>query len=118
MEKEEKALAPIALFCYKRRDVLEKAVEALLKNKLAQISDIYFFSDGYKDGKDKSLVEDVRDFLESVTGFHSVSIVRATYNKGLAKSVIDGVTQIVNKYGKIIVIEDDVLVNPHFLEIY
>lgn len=109
--------APIVLFCYKRCDVLKKAIEALLKNSLSSESELYIFSDGYKNEKDKQAVEEVRKYLRSITGFKNITIIEAQKNKGLARSVIDGVTEIINKYGKIIVIEDDVLVNPYFLEI-
>ena len=109
--------APIALFCYKRKEHTEKAINALKKNMLAINSILYVYSDGYKNDDDKEAVENVRSYIKTINGFEKVEIIESPHNKGLARSIIDGVTDIVNKYGKIIVIEDDVLVNPHFLEI-
>ncbi|MEO9033277.1 MAG: hypothetical protein ABI285_08550, partial [Ginsengibacter sp.] len=45
-----------------------------------------------------------------------VSLIESKINKGLANSVIDGVTSIVNNYGKVIVIEDDIIVSKSFLQ--
>lgn len=108
-------LAPIALFCYKRLDVLIETVEALKKNELSSKSDIIIFSDGYKTEDDKSDVEAVREYLKSIEGFNSKKIIEAPKNRGLANSIIAGVSEVVEKYGKVIVIEDDILTSPYFL---
>ena len=44
-----------------------------------------------------------------------MKIYESPYNKGLACSIIDGVTKIVNDYEKIIVLEDDLITTPNFL---
>jgi hypothetical protein len=36
-------------------------------------------------------------------------------NFGLARSIIDGVTSLCEKYGRVIVLEDDLVTSPHFL---
>jgi hypothetical protein len=54
-------------------------------------------------------VEAVRKYIHSISGFKSVTIIEREKNWGLAPSIIDGVTNIVNKYGKIIVLEDDIV---------
>lgn len=108
-------LAPIVLFTYNRLHHTVKTVEALSKNYLASESDLIIFSDGPKSELDATKVAEVRTFLKQIHGFKSVSIIEQSQNKGLASSIIDGVTEVVNKFGRIIVIEDDVLSSPYFL---
>lgn len=112
---EEKMLAPIALFCYRRLDVLTKTVEALKNNELASKTDLIIFSDGSKDENDIKDVKEVRKYLKTIDGFKNITIIESNSNKGLATSIISGVTSIVNKYGKVIVIEDDILTSQYFL---
>lgn len=108
-------LAPIALFCYRRLGVLERVVEALKNNELALQSDLIVFADGYKNDEDKKGVKEVREYIKTLSGFKSIKIIESSKNKGLANSIIDGVTKVVNEYGKIIVVEDDILTSPYFL---
>ena len=108
--------APIALFCYRRLDVLKQTVEALQKNAESKDSMLIIFSDGYKNDEDKKNVEEVREYIHTIDGFKNIEIIEAPTNKGLANSIIDGVTKIVNEYGKIIVVEDDILTSPYFLK--
>lgn len=108
--------APIALFCYRRLDVLIKTVEALKKNTESKDSLLFIFSDGFKNEEDKIGVERVREYIKTIDGFKEIQIIEAPQNKGLANSIIAGVTKIVNEYGKIIVVEDDILTSPYFLK--
>jgi glycosyltransferase involved in cell wall biosynthesis len=109
-------LAPIILFTYNRPVHTQQTVSALLKNKLAADSDIIIFSDFPKTEQTVESVEQTRKYLKTITGFRSVKIVERNRNFGLANNVIDGVTKIVNQYGKIIVLEDDLLTSPYFLQ--
>ena len=84
--------APIALFCYRRIDVLEQTTEALKKNPEAKDSLLFIFSDGYKNEEDKQGVLEVREYIKKITGFKEIYIVEAQENKGLANSIIEGVT--------------------------
>lgn len=108
-------LAPIVLFTYKRVDTLKKTVEALQGNYLASKSDLIVFSDGSKNEVDSIAVNDVRHYLETVSGFKSVRIVALLNNKGLANSIIEGVTEVLKKHEKVIVLEDDLVSSPNFL---
>jgi len=110
------ALAPIVLFVYSRLDHTKRTVEALKNNLLAKESDLIIFSDAPKNEKSKKGVEDVRKYIYSIKGFKSVKIIERKNNMGLANSIIDGVTKVVNKYGKIIVLEDDLLTSKYFLK--
>jgi hypothetical protein len=108
--------APIVLFVYNRPTHTRRTVEALLRNKLAVESDLFIYSDAPKQTTNKEAVQNVRDYIKTIAGFRSISIVERERNWGLANSIIDGVTEICRKYGRVIVVEDDLVVSPHFLE--
>lgn len=109
-------LAPICLFTYNRPEETRQTVEALQKNNLAPESCLYVFSDGPKNEIAHPKVADVRKYIRNIKGFKSVDIIQSPVNKGLANSIIEGVTQIINQYGKIIVLEDDLVTSPNFLD--
>ena len=108
--------APIALFTYSRAGHTRDAVQSLLKNKEAAESDLYIFSDGPKTEAKREAVEENRKYIHSITGFKSIHIVEHEKNWGLANSLIAGITEIVNKYGWVIVVEDDLIVSPYFIQ--
>lgn len=108
--------APIALFAYKRLDHLRCTIEALKANNLASESELYIFSDGPKNINDEKDVEDVRSYIKSLSGgFRNIHVRFSEINKGLATSIVDGVTELVNKEGFVIVLEDDVVTSNLFL---
>lgn len=107
--------SPILLFAYKRLNVLIDTVECLKENLLSSESDLFIFSDAAKKEEDTKVVEAIRAYLHSVEGFKSVTILEAEQNKGLAKSIIDGVNFVMEKYDRVIVLEDDLKVTKNFL---
>lgn len=107
--------APIVLFVYNRPEHTKKVIEALQKNILAQESELFIFSDGAK-GASEDKVKEVREYIRTIKGFKNVTIFESPKNKGLANSLIAGITDIVNRYGKIIVLEDDIVTSPYFLQ--
>ena len=109
-------LAPIALFVYNRLDHTEQTVSALKRNLLAEDSDLFIFSDASKNLSSDEKVKAVRTFIKSTTGFKSLTIIERPHNLGLANSIIDGVTNLCNKYGQVIVLEDDLVTSPYFLK--
>lgn len=108
--------APIALFTYSRVDHTKEAVESLLKNKEATSSDLFIFSDGPKTEEKRKAVEENREYIHSIKGFKSIHIVEYETNQGLANSLIAGITDVVKKYGRVIVVEDDLILSPYFLQ--
>lgn len=108
--------APIAIFAYSRPEHFRKTIEALKKNALAKESELFIFSDGPKDEESAKKVEEVRNLAKTISGFKNLHIIERPENFGLAKSIIAGVGEIVNKYGKVIVLEDDLVVSAHFLK--
>jgi len=110
-----KEATPIALFVYNRPYHTRRTIEALKQNILAEDSDLIVFSDAQKSEAEADAVCEVRTFIREIDGFKSVSLVERGANLGLARSIIDGVTTIVNKYGRIIVLEDDMVTSQYFL---
>lgn len=109
-------LAPICIFTYNRFNEIEQTFKALKKNYLAGKSDLIIFSDGPKNEKDKLKVDRVRQFIDNINdGFKSIKVIKSPMNKGLADSVISGVSMTIKKYGKVIVLEDDLITAPNFL---
>ena len=108
--------SPITLFVYNRFTHTRQTVEALQKNTLARQSNLIIFSDAPKTQANASAVVNVREYIHQIDGFKSVSIVERPKNLGLANSIIDGVTSVVNKHGRVIVLEDDMVTSPFFLQ--
>ncbi len=111
--------APIVLFVYNRADHFSKTYSALAKCPEAKESELFVFSDGAKNEKAVTGVEEVRSFAriaEKSGDFKNVTVTESPVNKGLAASVISGVTEIINRYGNVIVVEDDCVVSPYFLK--
>lgn len=107
---------PIVLFTYNRLWHTQQTVKSLQKNLLASESELFIYSDGGKNEDDWKKVYAVRNYLHTIDGFKKVHITEQGKNKGLANSIIDGVTEIVDKYGRIIVLEDDLVTSKYFLQ--
>lgn len=111
--------APVVLFVYKRYEHTCRVLEALNKNRLAEESELYIFCDGAKAEKDVVDVEKTRDVVRAFSSdnaFKKVQVCYSEKNSGLATSVINGVTDVINRYGRVIVLEDDLITTVDFLE--
>ncbi len=108
-------MAPIALFAYRRADHLRLTIASLLANPEAAESDLFVFCDAPGRPEHSADVQDVRACVEAIQGFRTISRVYRGENFGLARSVIEGVDQLVDAHGRVIVVEDDLVVSPHFL---
>jgi Glycosyl transferase family 2 len=108
-------LAPVALFVYNRPDHLARVAQALAENREAPMSRLFIFSDAPKTPSAVDLVRQVRAAARAVTGFLSVEVVEQAANQGVAKSIIQGVERLVEQFGRVIVLEDDLLPSAHFL---
>ena len=107
--------SPVAFFCYDRPEHTRRTLEALANNHLASQSKLFIFSDGFKDETSRLGVEAVREYISSVNGFASVEIILREENYGCAKNIIQGITQLTYEFGRVIVVEDDILTSPYFL---
>ena len=108
--------APILLFVYNRPEHTRRCIESLTRNALAADSTLYIYADGPKDTTQQTAVDEVRSYLRTISGFKTVNLIERKENWGLARNIIDGVTTQVNRYGKVIVLEDDLVVAPYFLQ--
>lgn len=111
-------LAPIVLFVYNRPEHTSKAIKALSENELAKDSVLYIYSDGPKNSagalEDQAIIR-TRESIKNLSGFKKVHIKISETNKGLANSIIAGVSDVLDAHDKIIVLEDDIIVSPYFL---
>src|SRR5512145_1677823 len=99
------SLSPIALIVYNRPDHTRRTLEALTANELADQSTLYVFSDGPKYAileEDTAKVAEVRRVLGERQWCKEVIVVESDYNKGLANSIVSGVTKVVNQHGRVI----------------
>lgn len=109
-------LAPVALFVYNRVDHARRTIDALKQNLLAAESDLIIFSDHAKGAAHDAAVAEVRKYIRDIDGFKSLHIIERDKNFGLAESIIDGVGRLCEQYGKVIVLEDDLVTSPYFLK--
>ena len=112
---ENRCFAPVALFAYNRVDHLSKTLKALSENKLSEQTDLIIFCDGPKTFADKPDVLAVQNVADNASGFRTVKVYKREKNQGLATSIINGVSEIVEQYGRVIVIEDDIILAPNGL---
>ncbi|WP_217496505.1 glycosyltransferase [Providencia heimbachae] len=108
-------LAPVVLFVYARPSHTQRTVDALLLNPDALSTDLIVYSDGARNDSDTEAVNQVRNIFKGINGFNSIKLIERKKNYGLAQNIIDGVTEVCNEYGKVIVLEDDIVTSPSFL---
>ena len=112
-------LAPIIVFSFNRPDHLRQTLEALAKNDLANESLLYIYCDGAKPDATEEQVQRVlenREVAHVTNGFKEVRVVEREQNIGLKDNIVSAVTEIVNKYGRVITLEDDVVTSVGFLK--
>lgn len=106
-------LAAITIPVYKRKEHLIKCINSLKENSLAKDSVIYLYSD-FPLEKDFELVVELREYLRSITGFKKVIIKEQLENKNL-QNIIQSIEEPLNLHGKIIYLEEDLVVASNFL---
>ncbi len=109
-------IAPILLFTYNRPAHTRRALASLQDNTLAGESELFIYSDAPRNEADRDAVDEVRRIIRNTQGFKAVHIVERDENYGLARNIIDGVTRTTDTHGRVIVLEDDLVVAPHFLQ--
>ncbi|WDE95959.1 glycosyltransferase family A protein [Lentisphaera profundi] len=108
--------APIVIFVYNRVNHTRQTIDALKMNIEAPLSDLIIFSDAPKNDDQVEEVQNVRKYIKTINSFKSIKIIEQKKNLGLAESIISGVSKVVNEYGKVIVLEDDMVTSPFFLK--
>lgn len=112
---EYKLNYPIAIFAYDRLEPLKETIKCLKKNPEAKKSQIYIFCDGPKFHNSEN-VRRVREYVKNLTGFKSIECIFHEVNFGLEKSIVKGVSTVLEKHQGIIVLEDDIATSPFFLK--
>ena len=109
--------APIVIFAFNRLEPLKRCVVSLLENYEAAESDLFVFVDGPRANKieETGKVKAVKEYVKTITGFKSLTTSFSDINKGLAESIISGASEVMNRYGRAIILEDDLIVAPGFL---
>tara|TARA_B100000768_G_scaffold172192_1_gene180208 strand:+ start:56 stop:961 length:906 start_codon:yes stop_codon:yes gene_type:complete len=108
-------LAPIVLFVYNRPNHTKRTIEYLRNNNLANLSELFIFSDSAKNTTDKNKVNEVRSIIKNISGFKKVEIVKRKKNYGLSKNIICGINKIFKTYKSAIILEDDIETSKYFL---
>lgn len=106
---------PVALFAYRRPEHLRRVVESLQANPESPETDLFVFSDAAKTVDAQPSVEAVRSYARTISGFRTLTIIEREKNYGLSRSITQGVTALCEKYGRVAVVEDDVVVSRYFL---
>lgn len=117
IEKDD--LAPVVLFVYNRPWHTAETLKALRRNKWVEESVLYIYADGVKAGAGLDEVKRIQEVRELITGINwckELIVIERDENLGLADSIVSGVTEVLDKHGKIIVLEDDIVTSPGFLQ--
>lgn len=109
--------SPIIIFAFNRVDTLRNTVSSLLNNEEAKESELFVYVDGPRKQKpgEAEKVKTVQEFVKTINGFKNVTYSFSEENKGLGTSIIAGVTEVINRYGRAIVLEDDLVFSSNFL---
>ena len=114
-QKNYSRLAPILILAYNRPEHLKRLLDSLGLNTESKASKIYIAIDGAKNEADKLLVNECHEVASQAHGFHRTIIWTSKVNLGLANSVINSVNKVLKTSDSIIVLEDDLVVSPSFL---
>ncbi len=110
-------LAPIAIFTYKRPRHTDMMLYSLVKNPLAKDSDVFIFIDGAKKDNERYFQSEIEKVCyKHKDYFKNLEIIKRSINFGLSRNIPEGITEILNNYEKIIVLEEDLYLSPYFLK--
>jgi hypothetical protein len=111
--------APVALFIYNRPEHTSRTLEALQQNTLSEKTTLFVFADGPKENATQEEADNIhraRAIASSATGMAAVHLIFSSHNMGLSQSIINGINHVLEKYDSVIVLEDDIVTHPDFLE--
>lgn len=114
--------SPVVLFTYKRPVHTKMVLEALSNCDLKEHTDVIIYADGLKStatDKDKEDIEKTRQVLldyQSNHTFKSLELHLSDQNNGIAYSVKKGAKEQLDNYGKVIIMEDDIVPQKGFLK--
>jgi hypothetical protein len=116
MARQSSGPAPIALFVYRRPAHTTKLLASLAANRRGAESQLYIFSDAPSCEAHAAGVADVRALVRELKGFAGMQLVERETNIGCAANIIDGIDQVLRVHDRVIVLEDDLELSPHFLD--
>lgn len=101
------------MFAYNRSSHLKQVLDGLKKNK--GVSKLYIFQDGLKCEEHKNEWENTQQIIKAVS-WCKVIYKLSPYNKGLADSIVDGINTVLEENDAIVLLEDDCVPHPLFIE--
>lgn len=104
-------ISPIVIFAFNRPDALQRLADALRKCALFDESKVIVFVDGPRNESERTKVQATIDVARAITD----DVRASAANRGLGPSIIAGVTDVINEYGRVIVLEDDLVPAPGML---
>jgi GT2 family glycosyltransferase len=107
---------PVAVFTYNRPAHTRQMLESLAACHRLEDCRVFVFSDGPKTPDQEQAVRETRAVVHDWTRQHPADIVERNENRGLARSIVGGVSELCNRNGRVIVLEDDMMVGPRFLD--
>lgn len=108
--------APIAVFAFNRANNLERTLQALSRNELADQSAVTIFCDGPRTEEERQKTDAVRRIARAVSGFAEVTVIEREENWGLKKSLETGIACMFEAHERLIVVEDDIVTSKFFLQ--
>jgi hypothetical protein len=107
---------PIAVFAYSRPLHLQRSLESLSNCLDVDRCDVFIFCDGPREGVDRDSVFENRRVAHEWSRSLKAKVIEREHNYGLTRSILSGITDICSEYGRIIVLEDDIVVSPYFVQ--
>jgi hypothetical protein len=107
---------PVAIFTYNRPEHAQRLFESLAVNARLDECEVVIYCDGPKMAEHEAAVKASRAVVREWAGRLNARVIEKANNAGLAKSIVEGVTGLCSEYGQVIVLEDDLVVSPYFLE--
>jgi hypothetical protein len=106
----------IAIFAFQRPDHLRQVLYSLACQSTPCVFPIFLFLDGPRTVADTEAVEGCRAVASEVAYLLQISIISSEVNRGLYRSLTDGISAVLADHERVIVIEDDIVVAPYFLD--
>lgn len=116
-------IAPVVMFAYNRLYHARKTLEALANNTLAKHTKLYIYLDAAPNEEAKVAVQEVRNYFHNYKkhnkkSFSEITIIERKKNYGLTRNIIGGITDILDRFNRVIVFEDDLISGPYTLEYF
>lgn len=109
--------APVAVFAFNRPEPLSLVLERIAKADSVASRDIIIYIDGPRNARDVPKIAETVNVINSFakTVLPNIIIRQREVNLGCQNNISSAITEVVAAYGKVVVVEDDVLISRHFL---